>query len=450
MSKTVSDTQDVVSRAVARSKAVGAIVIARNALAQWADLYQRFHGQAAALIIADENTFAAAGRRAQDTLRAAGIQTQSHILPASPRPKPTVALGDELAAHIAKTGAVPVAVGSGVINDVVKYAAFRQDSAYSCIGTAASMDGYSSAGSPLSDKGFKITIQCRPPVAILADLDVIADAPPAMAGWGYGDLAGKIAAGGDWMIADALDIEPIDDIAWPLVQDNLREWLSAPDAVAAGDRDALADLFTGLTLVGLAMEFHGSSRPASGADHQIAHMWEMENLTFEGEVVAHGACVSIGTLTVLDLYDWLLARGITARDIDRAMAAAETLADKKRLIGKYIDEGQIASRAWEETESKHVEGEALRARLTRFVELWPGLKQKLQARLVSRNEMASLLGRAGAPVHAGQIGVSAAHHRKTTLAARFIRRRYTILDILAELGLLDQAVEEIFSREGGA
>jgi glycerol-1-phosphate dehydrogenase [NAD(P)+] len=95
----------------------------------------------------------------------------------------------------------------------VKYAAFRLDRPYLCVATAASMDGYSSAGAPLVDDGFKKTIACRPPRAILADLAVIRAAPPAMAGWGYGDLAGKVPAGGDWLLADALGIEPLDDRA---------------------------------------------------------------------------------------------------------------------------------------------------------------------------------------------------------------------------------------------
>ena len=102
-----------------------------------------------------------------------------------------------------------------------------------------------------------------------------------MTGWGYGDLSGKVPAGGDWIIADALGIEAIDDVAWPLVQDGLRGWLSHPERIAAGDRAALEGLFAGLTVVGLAMELHGSSRPASGADHQIAHLWEMDDLQAE-------------------------------------------------------------------------------------------------------------------------------------------------------------------------
>ena len=435
--------QKMIREAVARSDAIGDIVIARGALQQLGELYARFHGQSPALVIADENTHEAAGREAAALLAAAGIAVKTHVLPASPRPKPTVELGESLMTPMAGTDMVPLAVGSGVINDLVKYAAFRLGKPYSCIATAASMDGYASAGSPLSDKGFKITIQCRPPRAILADLDVISRAPPTMAGWGYGDLAGKVAAGGDWLLADALAIEPVDDVAWPLVQTHLRDWLSAPEDVARGDPRAIANLLIGLTAVGLAMEFHGTSRPASGADHQIAHLWEMENLTHDGEIVAHGACVAIGALAILGLYDWLLARDLGPADMERAMDGAESMSDKRRQIDRFFGDGQIARRAVKETQAKHIEGHALQERLRSLTGNWPSIRARLKKQLMGQAQMRGLLHRAGAPVTAGEIGVSAAHLRATTLAARFLRSRYTVLDVLAELGLLEQAVDRV-------
>ncbi len=437
-----SSMQKLIREAVTRSGVIGDIVIDRGALQQLGEIYSRFHGHSPALIIADENTHAAAGREAAAILASANVTVETHILPACPRPKPTIELGETLIRRMAGTGMVPLAVGSGVINDLVKYAAFRLGSPYGCIATAASMDGYASAGSPLSDKGFKITIQCRPPVIILADLDVIARAPPQMAGWGFGDLAGKVAAGGDWILADALAIETVDDVAWPLVQDHLREWLSAPEDVARGDPRAIADLLIGLTAVGLAMEFHGTSRPASGADHQIAHMWEMENLTHAGEIVAHGACVAIGALTVLGLYDWLLGRDLGPADVERAMDGAESMDEKRRQIDRFFGNGQIARRAVEETRAKHIEGDALRARLRRLTGNWPAIRARLHQQLMPQAQMHDLLLRAGAPVTAGEIGVSTRHLHATTLAARFLRSRYTVLDVLAELGLLQVAVDE--------
>lgn len=434
-------TLDSIAAAVAKSANVAEVLIGPGVLSQVAALYLRQFGPGPACLIADENTWKAAGQTVADRLEQAGIVLRCHILPANPRPKPTVDLADQLFDILAVDAAIPIAVGSGVINDVVKYAAFRLDRPYLCVGTAASMDGYTSAGAPLSDHGFKKTIQCRPARVVLGDLDVICAAPAAMTGWGYGDLAGKIPAGGDWIIADALGIEAIDTVAWPMVQQDLRVWLSQPEAIAAGDREAMVGLFAGLNLVGLAMELHGSSRPASGADHQIAHLWEMDDLIWHGERVSHGACVAVGCVMALALFEWLLAQDLTALDIDRLVAAAPGIDDKIAAMNAAFGPGEIAERAEIETRAKHLEPEALRARLTRLQQVWPQLRDRLSRHLISADAMRAALYAAGAPADAADIGVDRDYLRRTTLNARFLRSRYTVLDLLDETGLLAAAVE---------
>ncbi len=88
---------------------------------------------------------AAAGPQVEAALNAAGIPCRRHVIPARPRPKPTVELADTLRA-VLRPGETPVAIGSGVMNDVVKHAAFTAGIPYLCVATAASMDGYTSAG----------------------------------------------------------------------------------------------------------------------------------------------------------------------------------------------------------------------------------------------------------------------------------------------------------------
>lgn len=431
----------LIAGAVARSATVAEVLVGRGVLAESGALYRRQFGEGPACIIADENTWAAAGVAVEASLLAAGIAVRRHVMPGRPRLKPTVDLANTLRDVLAADLSVPVAVGSGVINDVVKHAAFGLRREYLCVGTAASMDGYTSAGSPLSDKGFKKTIQCRPAKAVIGDLDVIAAAPPEMTGWGYGDLAGKVPAGGDWIIADALGIEAVDDVAWPLVQGGLRGWLAAPDAIAAGDAVALEGLFTGLTLVGLAMELHGSSRPASGADHQIAHLWEMDDLKFGGERVSHGACVAVGCVMALRLFDWLLGRDLSRLDVAAAVAAAPSLGVKIAAIHAAFGPGEIAARAVEEVRAKHVEGPALRARLERLRDGWAVLAGRLRAQVMDPEAMVDMLHRAGAPAEAAEIGVGRDYLRRTALNARFLRSRYTVLDLLDECGMLEAAVE---------
>lgn len=434
---------ELVAAAVSRSTAVAEVVVGVGALAASGKAYLRHFGPGPACLIADENTWEAAGRAALASLSAEGIGVRTHVLPADPRPKPTVEQADALGAVLATDDATPVAVGSGVLNDLVKHAAFQLDRPYLCIATAASMDGYSSAGSPLSHQGFKITIPCRPPRVVIGDLDVIAAAPARMTGWGYADLAGKVPAGGDWMIADALAVEPIDAVAWPMVQEGLSGWLARPERLAGGDTSAVAGLFTGLILVGLAMEAHGSSRPASGADHQIAHLWEMEGLSLAGESVSHGACVAVGCASVLALYDWLLTQ-----DLSDVTSDAIDMAAKEAAIRAAFGPGAIAERSIEETRAKHLSPGAHGERLARIRKTWPSLSRRLRDRLMPANEMRRRLAAAGAPSMADEIGVSRAHLRRTIRNALYLRSRYTLLDLLHETGLLDAAIDATFPHDG--
>jgi len=428
---------DLIQRAVALSANVAEVRIGRSVLSEAGLLYTR-HFSGPACLMADERGWDAAGPRVEAALRDAGIATRRHVIAARPRPKPTVELANTLRDAL-RPGETPVVVGSGVMNDLVKHAAFGLGIPYMCTATAASMDGYTSAGAPLSERGFKKTIRCLPAKVLLADLDVVASAPPEMTGWGYGDLAGKIPAGGDWIIADALGVEPIDAVAWPMVQDGLEGWLAHPERIAAGERDAIEGLFVGLTIVGLAMELHGTSRPASGADHQIAHLWEMDDLHFAGERVSHGACVAVGAVAVLRMFDWLLARGLTGLDPARIAAAAPGMAAKASEIRRVFGDGEIAERAIDETRSKHVEGKELEARLERLQSVWPGLSARLRQRRWPAPRMIECLRLAGAPAECTDIGIGPDYLYRTVVNARFLRSRYTLLDLLDETGLLEQA-----------
>ena len=448
MSSWQAQLKATIDPVVRRSKTVDAIVVGSGVLDQVAPLLTAHFGATKAVLVADDKGFEAAGQRVDAILARAGIAVTRHIFPAEPRLKASVENASAIVEAVRRTGGLPVAVGSGVINDLVKYAAFQLDQPFFCVATAASMDGYASAGAPLSDRGFKHTIPCAPPRVMLADLDVLSKAPAEMSGWGYGDMAGKIPAGADWIVADALGIEAIDDVAWPLVQNNLRDWLSAPAAVAAGDPQAMAFLFAGLVVSGLAMEFHGSSRPASGADHQIAHLWEMEDVAFGGVPVSHGACVALGTLTVVSLYDWLLAQdlsGIDARTIvgNRASLAAEE-AEIRRRFGK----GAIAERSIVEIRAKYPNDDTLLARIDHIKAIWPALRARLTEFLVPMPALRSMLRKAGVVTDPLQVGIGRAHHKNSVLSARFIRQRYTILDLLNDLGLLDSAIDSCFGPDG--
>jgi glycerol-1-phosphate dehydrogenase [NAD(P)+] len=133
------------------------------------------------VIVADGQTWAAAGARVASILAADGLATgEPVVLTEQPRVKASAETARDLAAALKSTGALPLAIGSGVINDLVKYAAEIAGRPYVCVPTAASMDGYAASGAALREGGFKRTLACAAPVAIVADLDVIATAPAAI------------------------------------------------------------------------------------------------------------------------------------------------------------------------------------------------------------------------------------------------------------------------------
>ncbi|MFM7443653.1 MAG: hypothetical protein ACKO2N_07035, partial [Tabrizicola sp.] len=145
--------------------------------------------------------------------------------------------------------------------------------------------------------------------------------------------------------------------------------------------------------------------------------------------------------TALRMYDWLLSRDLSTLDPARRAAEAPGLAAKEAEIRDRFGPGEIAERAIVETRAKHIDGAALQARLTRLRDTWPDLSARLRARLWTAERMAQHLARAGAPVEAADIGVDTAYLYRTILKARFLRSRYTVLDLLDEVGLLDQAAQ---------
>jgi glycerol-1-phosphate dehydrogenase [NAD(P)+] len=401
-------------------------------------------------VVADATTWRVAGEQVQARLEAAAHATEApYRFPTDSFVLATYdnveRVRDGLAAH----DAVPVAVGSGSLNDIVKRAAHEAGRPYVVVATAASMDGYSAFGAAITRDGYKQTMTCPAPRAVVADLEVLAGAPPAMTASGYGDLLGKVTAGADWMVADALEVEPIDPRVWQLAQGPLRAAIGRPAELAGGDREALARLVEGLVLSGLAMQAHASSRPASGAEHQFSHLWEMEGLGHDRRPpLSHGFKVGVGTVAIAALYERLLERDLAALDIEglrRAWPGPEEAEAAVRAAHTTpgLDEAAVA-----ETLAKHADPATLARRLATLADRWPLLRDRLRAQLLPAARLRELLAAAGAPTRPAELGLTAAAFGATYRRARMIRRRYTVLDLAAETGTLDGLVDELFAPGG--
>jgi glycerol-1-phosphate dehydrogenase [NAD(P)+] len=105
-------------------------------------------------------------------------------------------------------------------------------------------------------------------------------------------------------------------------------------------------------------------------------------------------------------------------------------------------------KALEECRAKYVSPEDLRDRLTRFQQVWPGLRERLREQLLPLDELNALLRTAHCPTRPKHIGLDMAQMRESYLAAGQIRRRYTVFDIVLEAGLLHGFVDDLFAPTG--
>ncbi|MGP0103399.1 MAG: iron-containing alcohol dehydrogenase [Solirubrobacteraceae bacterium] len=218
------------------------IVVTEGALEQLPE-----HVPRPALVVMDVNTQAAAGARVARELDAEVL-----CLPAE------LHATEQAAAQVrARLREGLVAVGSGTLTDIVRYAAHTADRDFVSVPTAASMDGYASSVAAMERDGVKLTLPARAPAAIFADPRIAAAAPVELTRAGIGDLLGKSTARVDWLAAHLLygeqwrELEPLPQL----------------DVVAAlaGDVDAVTVLLRALIDSGLVMAAVGSSRPASGS-----------------------------------------------------------------------------------------------------------------------------------------------------------------------------------------
>jgi glycerol-1-phosphate dehydrogenase [NAD(P)+] len=350
---------------------------------------------------------------------------------------------DDLDEWMTSHQAVPIAVGSGTINDLVKLAAHHAGRPYMAVATAASMDGYTAFGASITKKGLKQTFECPAPVAVLADLDVITRAPAELNAAGYADLLAKNTAGADWIVADVLGIEPIDQTAWQLVQARLKESVANPAGVRRGDATAIADLVEGLMMSGLAMQWTKSSRAASGAEHQFSHLWDMQRTAHTADTPSHGFQVGIGTLAVARLYETLFEMHLDRLDVDGLAGRWPDEPVTVRQVTDVFDSPRLARLAAKETTAKKPPWSARRHHLTRIRDTWPKLKKRLSDHLIPSTEIAKMLEEAGAPTAGAQIGVSPPRLAGSYRQAYHIRRRYTVLDLAERTGVLDACVARI-------
>ncbi len=443
----------MIEEALARATDTKACVIRAGATDDAAKMFRALFPEAGkAVVVEDPRTRAVAGGRVANLLAAAGVAVSEHVVnPDGTDFHATYEKVEEVRDALgAQDGAIAVAVGSGTLNDLAKRASGELGRRYMVVGTAASMDGYTAYGAAITKDGMKQTLDCKAPLGCIVDSEVAAAAPKEMVASGYADLIAKIPAGADWILADAVGREAIHPAAWKFVQEPLRAALANPSGAASGDVAETEKLCSGLVMSGFAMQAMGSSRPASGTEHQVSHYWDMEDLSFGGRPVSHGFKVGIGTLASTRTLELLLEQDWAHLDVEAVVAQWWPSFDdvKATFPSLFGDRPAHIRRAELEYAKKFPSRDTLRAELTALQAKWPELSARIRAQLLPFEEVRANLKKAGAPVEPEEIGVTRARFRETLRGVPYMRSRYFGLDLVLELGLMDALTDRLFGKQG--
>ena len=428
--------------------ATKAVVLDRGAIERSVEPLQRELGAGVWLIVCDDHTWAAAGERTVAALGAAGQPWQRWDPPVPAGANEPVCDEESVAAcrgAITTAGAAAaLAIGSGTLNDIAKFGAYKAGVYAGCVATAPSMNGYTSGIAAVLSDGVKTTQPCTPTRVVVADVEVMAEAPAELIQSGIGDLASKPVSNADWIVANRLTGSTHSNEAAKVIDASWRLLEGVAPGLAARDRDAVERLSASLILSGFAMTVAGNSAPASGGEHLISHYLDMIAVANGEKHDLHGRQVGVGTITAAFFYEKLRRIDPGTIDPDRLAAALRPWSEHEGLLRDRF--GLLASAVLGHAEKGYPSPETLRERMGRLKEQWRGIMADLEGTLRSPDAIEAELAAAGAPTRFKDLGVDRQRAYRAVAESRDIRARYTILDLVWELGYLDSWAEEAVKR----
>lgn len=377
------------------------------------DLVARHVATGRIVVVDDHDTASAYGDAVFRALK--GRYEATHIT------LPRAAKADEAALAEVETRSARadllVAVGSGSVNDVVKLASFRAGKPYVLFPTAASMNGYVSHSASISLHGHKQSLLAQLPLAVFMDREVIARAPVRLTQAGLGDSLARPTAQADWLLSHHLLGTTYDETPYSLLSACETTAFGQARGLLAGDHAAVLALMQLLLLSGFGMTIAGSSIPASGAEHMLAHAYGMSHGPQHHNL--HGEEIAFTTLAVAGRQQRLLESTNPPRllalkmDVD-TLFDAETTASFAPLYAKKSDAIQQALPG-----------------LSVDKERWEKAREAMAAVQHPPAALQAIANEAKLPARAETLGWDSAHYQRVASVARFTRDRFTCLDIAA-------------------
>lgn len=408
--------------------------IGRNATRHVAEAMKTI-GISYPFIVCDRNTKAAAWDKVKAELDKAGTAyklfcfEQEHVEPDEH------SVGSLCMAFDPKCDGV-VAIGSGVINDCCKVLAHAIGCPQMVVGTAPSMDGYASNSSSMIQNRVKVTLYNACPAAIIADTEIMKNAPARMLWAGLGDMLAKYIALCEWRISHMVTGEYYCEAVAGMMRSSLAKIVANAPRLMERDPDVIGAVAEGLILSGLAMAFAQISRPASGLEHYFSHLWEMFALDRGLPMELHGIQVGVGTYLTFKIYDRLREMKPDRETALKAMAAFDPAAWEERMhrvFGKAAQKLIDSEKAiWHKNDPEYHH-----KRMDIILANWDTIMQIAAEELPPTSEIVALMEKQGMPIRPADIDEGEQDVHDAFVCSRDIRDKYLTSSMLWDIGLLE-------------
>ncbi|MHB9288336.1 NAD(P)-dependent glycerol-1-phosphate dehydrogenase [Halobacteriales archaeon Cl-PHB] len=326
------------------------VLVGHGVLDRTADAVSELHLSGTPLVVTSPTPKKVAGQRVAEELATLGDEPETVVVEEASfeAVERVIAVADDCQAGYI------VGVGGGKAIDIAKMAADDRNRGFISVPTAASHDGIVSGRGSVPDGGTRHSVAAEPPMAVIADTEVLADAPWELTTAGCADIISNYTAVRDWELAHRLKNVEYSEYAGALSRMTAEMLVQQSDSIKQGLEESAWVVVKALVSSGVAMSIADSSRPASGAEHLFSH--QLDRMV--PDAALHGHQVGVGAILTEYLHtgengEWRDVRdalagigapttarelGIDGETVIGALTSAHEIRDRYTILGDGVSE----------------------------------------------------------------------------------------------------------------
>jgi glycerol-1-phosphate dehydrogenase [NAD(P)+] len=340
-----------------------------------------------------------------------------------------------------------IGAGSGVIGDLTKWMATKNNINFIIVGTAASMNGHASITAAMSYGTIKETAHgLKIADAVVYDTEILAETPLEMNLSGFSDNLARNTCNADWKLSALLrGVDNFVSLPYDMMKESQAEVLKQAGKIPARDHAALAALGEACLISGMTMTIIGGvTSPSSGVEHVISHFWDLLG-DLEGKAhFWHGTQVGVGTLIGLMLYEMI-------SELDPAKLDPQELLKNRRSMDEieaHLRETYptTADHFIDIAKQKRIKDEDYVVYVQNVIDNWDSIWAAVAPFRIPFKEIQEPMKAATAATTLSEVHQTEENAKKAVLDGNFYRPRYTVLDLAWELGVFPDRIDELLQR----